>query len=198
MHYSQILKKRLTNIALLYKIELADKNVTVYNSECANSVLRLPELYNTVETYHHTNIYNNVVRLTRPDLDENVLIAFFGHRSCVEGSNGSDPHPASRSIGLTYSPIGLVAINCFDINYDETEVLYHEVGHLFSAPDHYGGSKSTTQEAKLIYGINSFDDDCIYGENRLHDDIIEGLVICEGCQQLIRQNANRFNHDPSQ
>ena len=62
---------------------------------------------------------------------------------------------------------------------------FHEVGHLFGAPDHHTQVRGTALINTLIPG-DYFNRDCIYGENKDVDTINSDQTICTGCQKVIQ------------
>ena len=43
-------------------------------------------------------------------------------------------------------------------------------------------------------GNNGYNKNCIYGENRENDDVLEEYIICDGCKSIIEDNKNLYNH----
>lgn len=174
----------------------ADANCTSYStdcdhaedSDCANS-LSYASGNVLLETYHHKNIYNNMYRIPFPDLSSSVKMAFIGHNICgvVSGQHRTTP-----VYGLTNSSKGLLTITSSDIS--ELFTMTHELGHLFYAPDHYGGAVPSTEEIIETTGDTRFSMDCIYGENKATSTVFYSLTICDGCKAAIQTNAARFNH----
>ena len=71
--------------------------------------------------------------------------------------------------------------------------LYHEFGHLLSAPDHYGYPEPSTSDYNWQYPDAEFNFNrvCIYGEVVRDNDypeyaeLIESRTVCSGCRELI-------------
>lgn len=152
---------------------------------CANSSMSV------LQSYHHTNIYNILCRVPRPDISEYVTMAFIGHNNCIVngGSHYSNPY-----YGLCYATLGLMGIMNFESEAQETKTLIHEFGHLYGVKDHYGGSTQTTTEIIQSTGNTGYSRNCIYGENKDQEEVYTNLVICDGCASLIIANKNKFSH----
>lgn len=171
------------------------------NSECMNSILYISgntKLY----TYHHNNIYNIMLRIPLPDLSHTVRMAYIGHNICrtYETTVSEDGKIVTETVhqnnpywGLTYSGKGLMSITNFGTAQNETKTMLHEFGHLFGAPDHYGGSQPSTDDLKLE--DERFSSYCIYGEDRNSTEVLQNLTICEGCKARIEQNKDTFDHN---
>ena len=79
----------------------------------------------------------------------------------------------------------------------ERSTVVHEFGHLFDAPDHYGSASlniPSTAQKNSETGGDSFNVQCIYGENKDTSYVQENLIICDGCKAVIQSNANKFYH----
>ena len=63
---------------------------------------------------------------------------------------------------------------------------FHEVGHLFGAPDHYKTGRTTSALNGLISG-GYFSQNCIYGESHLDEAVTNSMTVCEGCRKAIRK-----------
>ena len=152
---------------------------------CANSSTSV------LQSYHHTNIFNILCRVTRPNTSENVKIAFIGHNNCeVSGIN----HYSNPYYGLCYYNLGLMGIMNFVSEAQETKTLVHEFGHLYFVEDHYGGNTRTTEQMIQETGNTGYSRNCIYGENKDQASVYNNLVICDGCASVIIANKNRFSH----
>ena len=81
----------------------------------------------------------------------------------------------------------------FDGTTSETKTTVHEFGHLYEAPDHYGGDTPTTVQIKLMTRDMRFDSNCIYGENKNNANVMGNLTICDGCKAIIQDNANKYS-----
>lgn len=143
------------------------------------------------QTYHHNNIYNNQSRVPFPDMNQTLRIVFFGREECVAINGICDNDPYN---GLTYSNLGLCGIMCVKTLNGETRVVLHEFGHLYDAPDHYGGSQKTTAQINAEYNTTLFNSQCIYGENRLTNEVQNNLIICDGCLSVIQASASKYIH----
>lgn len=182
----------------------ADSCSTSYSSSCShaadtgcyNSIL-----YTNGTTYlydyHHNNIYNTMLRIPFPDTDVSVKMAYIGHDNCVATRDSSGTllnHSNNPYNGLTYSNIGLITVMNFNGASSETRTALHEFGHLYGAPDHYGGSQPTTEQIIESTGNTGFNSYCIYGENRESPSVLSDLTICDGCKSFIEANRNKYNH----
>lgn len=154
---------------------------------CTNSLTKI-----TLSSYHHTNITNILMRLPGPSAPTSAVVLYIGHDACRADIDGHDEHPVN---GLAYLDYDIIGMNIWNNNDGDARVLIHELGHLFSAPDHYGGSASTTDEINAKYGSTLFDSLCIYGEDRFNSSVIENMTICAGCQAEIRKNVDKFFAD---
>lgn len=143
------------------------------------------------QTYHHNNIYNNLLRVSFPDISSTTRMVFFGRQSCatVDGTHYSNPY-----YGLTYPYLGLISITNFVSLESELKTIVHEFGHLYFAPDHYGGSVQSTNDLNDSLNTDLFSINCIYGENKDTDYVITNMIICDGCKAYILANADRFSH----
>ena len=71
---------------------------------------------------------------------------------------------------------------------------FHEVGHLYGAPDHYGGAPNgwtvdQLNELDEVNGQGWFSQNCLYGNNAFgnnNGEVINGLTVCTGCTKVIR------------
>ncbi len=71
----------------------------------------------------------------------------------------------------------------------------HEFGHLYRAPDHYGGDDAlSTDQMNAETGGQSFSKDCIFGENRNNGNVLDNYTICKGCRAIIIENIGLYDH----
>ncbi len=151
-----------------------------------------------LENYHHKNIINIIARMNFPKIESGLKMTYIGHLTCSvyrNSAGGFISHANGDTLGLTFREIGVCNVMNFNSANDETKTMVHEFGHLYDAPDHYGiGSVPTTQEKIDITGDNRFSEYCIYGEEKSNSDVVENLIICNGCKAIITANRNRFNH----
>lgn len=75
----------------------------------------------------------------------------------------------------------------------EIKTLIHEFGHHYNVEDHYGGSAKSTQEIDPT-GELGYSRDCIWGENKESDHVIDNYMICDGCRRIIEDNIEKYNH----
>ncbi len=150
---------------------------------------------------HHKNLTNILARLPLPDLTNSTVLAFIGDDTCYEYTvQEGETRVVYHSLGLGGMAVPDWGIAAVDSSYsDNNESLmfttFHEIGHWFRAPDHYdiAGQKSTA-DLNEMYGTNSFNSNCVYGENKDNYRTGTNYDICDGCRSIIQQNASRFGH----
>lgn len=169
---------------------------------CENSVIDPADRYvsaseRTVtleQTHHcHTNIYNQLYRLPLiEDATTTASVYYLGTKTCKETTSGH--YQMKNSAGICIKYLGLIGIMKLDALTHgdkkdwlpaETETTVHEIGHLFGAPDHYGSGRPTSQSLNTTYDTNIFSGNCIFGENKDDIDVMQNLVICDGCRAVI-------------
>ena len=185
----------------------ADLNCsTSHHSSCTHA--NDPDCYNsgfnsdgTVDysNYHHKNIYNIMLRIPFPDTSSMVRVAFIGHNTCatitIKDKNGTSVlHKPNPYYGLAYEGIGLATVMNFNSTASETKTFVHEFGHLYGAPDHYGGDHKSTLKLIDETGDSRFNEECIYGEQHFDPSVVNNLTICAGCKAVIERNRNKYNH----
>ena len=158
------------------------------NSSCKDSILYVDGT-TKLETYHHTNIYNIVLRIPFPNLSDSVKVAYIGHDYCTEDNHSDKPYN-----GFAYESIGLAAIMNFSSEKSETKTFIHEFGHLYGIDDHYVGSAKSTNQMISETGNAGFSKNCIYGENKEDAVVLNNYTICDGCKSVIEKNINRYKH----
>lgn len=129
------------------------------------------------ETYHHTNLINNLIRIEAPDIEKSVRMVFFGNVHCSSDANGRHVSNAA-GLGGTYSSRGLIGIAGHNSKEIEYKIVVHELGHMYQVKDHVNDPSS--------------DATCIYGRGQM------GLIeptICQKCRAVISGYAPRFSHD---
>ena len=161
------------------------------NSECSGSVIFSDR---TVElgTFHHNEYTNVLLRYPAPDPTSTFRIIYCGHVTCT---NSGGFHIENPYYGLTYPTIGFTMITNFTGSAAELKTTVHEFGHIYGAPDHYGGSQLSTQEIIELTGDSRFSQYCIYGEQKDSDGIVDKVTICAGCRAVIESNRNMYNHN---
>ena len=151
-----------------------------------------------LENYHHKNIINIIARMNFPKIESGLKMIYIGHLTCSvyrDSAGEFIDHDNGNTLGLTFSELGVATVMNFNSANDEIKTMIHEFGHFYGAPDHYGiGSAPTTQEQINITGDNRFSQYCIYGEEKSNSNVVENLIICNGCKAIITANRNRFNH----
>ena len=140
---------------------------------------------------HHKNITNIMARYDFPNLSESVLLTFIGHNTCTK--NGTSH--GGGYFGLTYSGRGIISITNFSSVASESKTTMHEIGHLFGAPDHYGGSQPTTKDMNDSTSGAPYSSYCIYGEDKENADVMNNYIICDGCRARMQAQASRFSHN---
>ena len=167
------------------------------NGVCESSTVSLDGQIN-LKAYHHTNINNIQLRIPFPDLSQTTRIAYIGHNNCeLMIIDGDVYHISNPYKGVTYENFGQIVICNFHEDADNIKTTVHEFGHLYGAPDHYGGTALTTSEINKQTnkpGAGLFDDICMYGRKKDDDNVVNNLIICEGCKARIRANLERYNH----
>ena len=164
-----------------------DNNNSNNNTDglCFNSSFSLTG--NANQTLHHKNLYNTVYRITFPNISENTLVIFSGHKYCkMDGGM----HKDSGAYGVSWTNYGVAMIKNFKSALGERKTLLHEILHWYGIMDHYDiGDVPSSEEM----GPN-FSRRCIFGEDKESADVLNNLVICEGCQEIICNNLDKFDH----
>lgn len=150
------------------------------NNECTNN-----------GEYHHTNIYSILYKLPRPDTSKMIRMAYIGQQNCFKNN---DKHVINPYFGLTIQQYGVATITNYAYTQSELKTVVYEFGHFYGAPDHYGESTPTTKEINIKNPGYNFNENCIYGEKKDTNDVIDDLTICDGCKMFIKQNISRYNH----
>lgn len=141
---------------------------------------------NANQDLHHKNLYNIVYRIPFPDVTQNTMIVFSGHRYCrMSGENH-----IGRANGLNWCNEGFILVTNFDSALSERKTILHEIGHWYGVLDHYdiGNAPSSVEMGP------GYDPNCIYGENKDSSDVIDNMKICDGCRKFIEENSSEFNH----
>lgn len=98
------------------------------DSNCHNSTS------GTTYQYHHTNLFNNIFRFSRPGSAGNRRsIYFIGHRYCTETNHTSEPYYGLCSVNRRM----MFVTNRADI-MSEKKTTVHEFNHFMGVEDHYG------------------------------------------------------------
>lgn len=154
------------------------------DADCDNS----QGFNNANKELHHKNFYNIMYRITPPNINNNVLLVFVGHKYCRDNAQGN--HNFGGINGMAHRSSGFCMITNVGSELSERKTIMHELGHLFAANlDHYGGNGPTTQDKGQ--GYSSL---CIYGEDRENADVLNNLIVCDGCKAAIIAKSNKFNH----
>lgn len=186
----------------------SDPEEACTHGECENSTVAT-----SLKDTHHRNIHNSLLRLTLPDPDELYTVLFFGHYPCEmqtiyydDGTTGEDHTLLPQELGAgeerPFYGMALLDAGVIGITYKpssqfggilmDTSVLIHEIGHLFGAPDHETAKVTATLNQK--YYATRFENDCIYGPNRLTESVYTNFTICPGCQAQIMQGRYDASH----
>ncbi len=156
------------------------------------------------ESYHHKNVKNIVSRAMDWRVNCDVLLIFTGHETCdsddwngcyartymLEPSDVPQGPNINGELGFTTVNRDAILISNFISDLSETKTLFHETGHLFGAPDHYGTDCRTTCQMNASIDGQSrpkYSNNCIYGENKEDYDVAHNLIICPGCMYDIIQ-----------
>lgn len=158
------------------------------DDSCYDSVL-YTDGNKILQSYHHNNIFNIMLRIPFPDTSSSVKVAYLGHDYCTASNHSSHPY-----YGLTYQSIGLAGIMNFGSVESETKTLIHEFGHFYGVEDHYGVSAPSTQEMINTTGNSGYSRYCIYGEEKESASVLSDFTICDGCKSKIEDNINLYNH----
>ena len=142
-----------------------------------------------LKAFHHTNLYNMLLRIPFPDVSSTVKVAYIGHDYCTETN-----HSYRQYNGYAYVTKGLASITNFGSEASETKTLIHEFGHFYGVIDHYGESTQTTAQITASTGNTGYSEDCIYGENKGNPAVLVNFTICDGCKSIIEDNSDRYVH----
>lgn len=140
-----------------------------------------------LQEHHHTNIYNNLYRITPATNRSTVKMLYIGHDICRYISGTGHKHNSSGDYMLFGLACPLRRITTItDIRSSEQEIItaIHEFGHMFMVDDHYTSSVDPNS------GLNDY---CIYGYRKEEIQRVQDIVICDGCRNKILENINRFS-----
>ena len=113
-------------------------------------------------------------------LETDSLLDLVGREKTVEADYVSRARSEETNLNtVVYEEGATDEIN--RVAYMQSVALIHEIGHLFTVEDHYGtdgkpGSSSVLHQSRQ----------CIYGENSGHPDVIEQVLICQGCTESLQ------------
>ena len=159
------------------------------NQGCQNSNID-PSGVASLHDLHHTNIFNILYRVPFPNPNESFKMVCIGRKTCISGSNTH----STPFFGVTYPTFGLIGIVNTESELSQQKTIVHEFGHLYNAPDHYGGTEYSTEQINAIYGVSSFNRHCIYGEDKDLTSVQASLAICDGCRTIIEGNTDLYDH----
>jgi len=158
---------------------------TCYGSNCFNSEAAIDEDDGYM---HHKNLYN-IFNYTPLSNTINRL-TFIGHKVCYAG--WSHATESAGVYGAGNKSKKLAQVHDRRSLQDEKATVVHEIGHLFEAPDHYGGAANgwTIDQLNAYDGNptrNLFDNYCIYGDGAYtNPNVMNSIHVCEGCTKVIR------------
>lgn len=135
---------------------------------------------------HHTNLYNILFNISQPTDSYSVKMVFIGHDTCYDSYQlGCYRNSQMEGVtGLCYEHLGTMVVANPTGGEKETVSAIHEFGHAFGVKDHY----------EPVSGNSSFSDNCLYGRNHELIETVAGISICQGCQDIIRANINRYSN----
>ena len=153
-----------------------------YSQACTCGECENPTISSEPKQYHHTNLYNNLYRISPPTDTSTVKVAFLGHEGCWRHSllDACRPLP-----GLADQNRRVAVVSKFNTVDAETIAMIHEFGHLYGIRDHYNDGCFSTADIAEEYNDNSYASRCIYGELKGQIDSIEDIVICQGCRNRV-------------
>ncbi|MBO5323856.1 MAG: DNRLRE domain-containing protein [Oscillospiraceae bacterium] len=152
---------------------------------CANSTIE------EQSDYHHKNITNILYRIEPPATDRGIKVAYIGHEICLADKSGCDRKPTDSNpvFGMAAMSQRACCIACPKAPNKELCTTIHEIGHFFGAPDHYDAGAAYSSEMLSAMLGKSFDQTCIYGELKDDEDVINNIIICEGCREMINETV---------
>jgi hypothetical protein len=161
-------------------------------ASCTNSDINANNSI-VLSEYHHKNYRNVLLHIpsetTEPGNLTSTSVYFIGHETCSEGycfDLTSLIAEEYLAYGLAADPYGIFSVFNFTSVDDEYVTVFHEFGHMFGVIDHYDEYVSGDNPA----GLNNY---CIYGKSRGLPNIVSNLTICEGCRNIILNNADRYS-----
>ena len=157
------------------------------HGNCSNSS------YLITKPYHHKNIYNIFHHINPPNTNVTLKLAYIGHQTCYYQGN---EHEYGGIVGLANMDYGLAMVASNGASEaSELKTSLHEFCHLYGAPDHYNrlGAPSTAEKNSEVEGA-PFSEDCIFGEYKNNDYVMNNLLICAGCRDAIESNKNEYDH----
>ena len=124
-----------------------------------------------------------------PNLNNNTLLVFIGHEALCEIKDGN--HSPVDALGKSWPDVGVACIINNGTELSERKTILHEIAHW------YQGEETLDHNYKLSIEeiIAGYDPDCIYGQYKSDEYVMENLLICQGCQNRIKANLSRFDHE---
>lgn len=137
---------------------------------CQNSTLT------SLKTYHHTNAYNNLYRITNSS--SSLRVVFTGKEMCYATNLAHVPNASNAAIfSFTDESRGVIIIKDFMSDYNHDVMIFaRSILQLYGLEDHTAG------------GL--FSNDCIFGANANTTNVRYDCLVCEGCLDKLRQNAD--------
>lgn len=138
-----------------------------------------------LKSYHHTNYYNILYRLTNPTQSTSIRVVFSGHDMC-EIRNST--HVASTTAGYTFSAARkdkdiILMFDFYTDTFDHERMIFiKNIFEFYGLTDHTDISQS------------GYSDKCLFGGESHNSDIVEMCTLCDHCKQLLKTNINRYNH----
>lgn len=141
-----------------------------YSQACTCGKCENPTISSEPKQYHHTNLYNNLYRISPPTDTSTVKVAFLGHEGCecVEET-------CKSLSGLADKNRRVAVVSKFDSVDLEAIYFIHEFGHIFGIEDHYTN----------FYPPYPFENHCLYGPAFTQMLQIEDITICQGCRNIV-------------
>lgn len=163
-----------------------------YNQVCNCEETCINSSSSNMQTYHHTNVQNNLYRIEHQDKSIELTIAYVGHTTCSMTDNGT-VHKENCYLGMALSNKGVAMVMNFGSDESSQKTTIHEFGHFYGVKDHYSGIAKSTEQIIEETGNIGYNRLCIYGEDSL--EAINGFIICDGCKSMIENNIDKFNHN---
>lgn len=133
-------------------------------------------------SYHHKNVNKMLTQVPDPDTSLYINALFTGHATCYD-INGT--HSLGGLLGLSNQLYGGFIICNYGSLNDLIKTIAHELGHNYGVSDHYDNDK-------LLPGQSH---DCIWGKNRFNEDIMNNLVVCSFCKDILSKNSRTYIHE---
>jgi len=126
-----------------------------------------------------------------PTNTSSVKMTFVGHETC-EILGGF--HLQNKVYGLAYPARDVITVHNLEGEDDEEITAIHEFGHMFGIKDHYNDGCWSTEQIIIQMNDGQYNRDCIYGEDRNDPNVIDEVIICQGCINRINENKNKYSN----